>query len=286
MRSGYNLAMGVYGMGFRKYNRKSVFVTLFLSFVLILFFPLIIESGLYYRMESIIKNNANRSNVAMLNQVSQVVDNRLEEVHKLAMQVSFNPKLQWLLRRSESLGRQDAYRYVNLMDDLKNYKILNGFIHDFYVYIPRQDVVVTPFAKSDAEMFYRYYYRYENMTYTEWQDALLQSDHVMSYLPSKIVQQGISLRTEDVISYIQPLPFGEAAQAKGSLVILINEQQIKNLLKNIEWVNRGDIYILDQHDQPIMTTANKPVSLSGIHSKITQSSGIFEHGVDDQEGSP
>ncbi|CAN7263742.1 hypothetical protein [Paenibacillus sp. LjRoot56] len=42
---------------------------------------------------------------------------------------------------------------------------------------------------------------------------------------------------------------------KSTIVMLINEQQILDLLKGIQWVNNGSMFILDEKGQVIVSTS-------------------------------
>ncbi|WP_257345937.1 helix-turn-helix domain-containing protein [Pseudalkalibacillus decolorationis] len=268
---------------FRKYNRKSVFVTLLLSFLIVLLFPVAVEGLLYKRLESIIEDNANRSNLAMLNQASEVMDNQLHEVTQLSAQISFNPKLQLLLGQHYSANQQSIYKYFNFMNDLKRYRISNDFIQDYYVYFADKDMIISSTAKTDSKTFYRYFYSYKHINYEEWKRRFIDVNKVKSYIPSSKVFNGMSANPERMITYIQPLPYGETKNPEGYLAILIKEQQIKDLLQSLEWANRGDIYVLDQHNQKIMSTAENEVSLKDIDSHLVGSVGRFERKIGDQD---
>ncbi|CAM4008952.1 helix-turn-helix domain-containing protein [Paenibacillus alkaliterrae] len=270
-------------MGFKKYNRKSVFVALLLSFILILLFPVTVNGILYNRMESVIKENANRNNYALLKQTSQVVDNQLHVVTQLSAQISFNPKLQLLLNSKFLANQESVYKYVNFMNDLENYRVLNDFIHDYYVFISDKDMIISSSAKTDAQTFYRSFYRYEDMDYEQWRDRFFEVNQLYSYLPSSNVFTGMSSTPERMITYLQPLPYGETKHPEGYLAILIHEQQIKEMLQNIEWANRGDIYILDKDNRKIMTTAEKELSLDSMDLRLTGNSGLLEREVDQQD---
>jgi hypothetical protein len=61
-----------------------------------------------------------------------------------------------------------------------------------------------------------------------------------------------------VITFIQSLPIGEKKDIKGMLVILIDEQQIRNMIKRIERLNNGFVNLYSEQMQILMTTAENP----------------------------
>ncbi|MCM3110857.1 helix-turn-helix domain-containing protein [Lederbergia lenta] len=266
----------------KKYNRKSVFITLLLSFIIVLLFPITVETFLYKRMESIIKENADRSNMAMLKQTSDVVDNELQQITHLSEQISFNPKLHFILSQINVTDEENVMKYYNFMKDIKNYNISNTFIYDYYVYLPSKEVIITPTAKTDLKTFYDYFYSYQEMNYDAWKKEMMSTNQVQRYIPSSIVLEGRSLSPVPVITYLQPLPYGETKNPRGYLAILINEQGIRNILKSLEWANQGDIYILDNQNNEIMTTAESDLQLSNMDFQLNGMNGILHRKIDNK----
>ncbi len=265
----------------KNYNRKSVFVTLLISFIIILLFPITVEILLYNKMESIIKDNANRSNVAMLRQASDAIDNEIYRVNHLSAQISFNPRLHFIL--SQKNENEKFINYYNFMKDIKNYNISNSFIYDYYIYFPKEDVIITPAIKTNSNFFYQHYYNYENMNYEDWKDKMLQTNSMNTYIPSTTVYEGISKSPLRMITFLQPLPYQEIKNPKAYLAILINERKIKSILQNLEWANQGDIYILDQQDNKIMTTANDEQLFKNIDLNLEDQNGVFEVKVNNEK---
>lgn len=239
--------------------RKKLFLTLFMCFTLVLLFPILIETALYHSMQSIIREDAKRSNEAMLNQISLMVDGRLQEAEQLAMQISLQPRVQLMVKRSQELSSPSVYEYKQLLDTLNLYKPSTDFIQDYYVYLREQDIVVTPYTKVDSSTFYESYHKYETMTKQQWLDHLLTSESGSRFLPALPVIQKPTLASERLITYIHPLPFGARGEARGALVLLIKEQRIKELLENPDGLQQTKILIADKSGQIITASGTGPL---------------------------
>lgn len=260
-----------------KNNRRSVFLTLLLSYILVILFTVFMGGLLYKKVEYTIKDNTNRYNLAMLEQVRQVMDGSLKEIDQITYQISFNPQIQNILGLNFSLGQPDVYRYVDLIKELKQYKSRDDFVYDFYVYFNKDDVVVNMNTKDDSTLFYNSIYKYKELDYSQWLN-LLNSYHFKTYLPAMTVESGITF--EDVITYIQSLPYGEKNNINGSIVILINESNVKKLLENIKLANSGYICILDNRNQIIMSTSDNSKLSKIKYSDLKKDADIFEQNID------
>lgn len=64
--------------------------------------------------------------------------------------------------------------------------------------------------------------------------------------------------------------------------MLINEQQIFNLLKQIQWVNKGTMLILDSKGQVIVSTAGRHELPDGLSAEISDAGGYKTYPMDGQ----
>lgn len=265
----------------KKYRHMSVFTNFILSYAAFFFVPVIIAGILYGQIVGIMEDNANRSNVAMLEQLKQVVDVQLQEVDQLARDISLEPKLQPLLNDNKMSDPTNAYDFFDLFKDLKKYfmhnKIVINSIFDFYIYFKNSDVILTPSMKTSSEDFYRYIYQYQGADYNQWANNMLNGYHYNLFVPSSPVITGSGAK--NIITCVRSLPLGEKTNIKGALVILIDEQQIKDILNKIEWSNQGQIYIVNEKNEVIMTTAQDATSYTGVLKQLSAQNGPFEYKI-------
>ena len=64
-----------------------------MSYLVILLIPVIVFWGLYTQIERIMIENANNSNMALIEQAKQVVDSRLDEMHLISRNITSHPRL-------------------------------------------------------------------------------------------------------------------------------------------------------------------------------------------------
>ncbi|MBD2843891.1 helix-turn-helix domain-containing protein [Paenibacillus sp. IB182496] len=250
-------------------RRRSAFLTLLLSFLAIFLVPVLIGGLFYGRIEGALIDHASRSNKAMLEQVRVAVDGRVSEIEQLAAQIALNPKLQWLLDSTDYSDSQDLYRFIEFMKDLARYGTVSSYINTFYVYFDNTDTILTPSMRTDPHLYYHKIAAYDDMSYAVYREQVLQTYHQRSFLPWT-AYEGRS----GVITYVQSLPLGERTNPQGTLVILIDETQIRELLDQIEWVNSGAIYIVNERGEVIMATGtDEPDVLSpGLQAALAADS--------------
>ncbi|MEC0201661.1 helix-turn-helix domain-containing protein [Paenibacillus lautus] len=265
--------------GKRKSSRGRVLKTMIVSYMFILLLPMTVGLFLYERVENVMENNAERSNSAMLEQLRLSMDSKLKEVDILAKQIMFNPKLAYLL----NLDRHDqgeSYRQVEFVRDyLNRYQtFVSGFVKDFYVHLQAGDVILKPGMRTDARAFYDKYYRFENMGFETWKQSMLGRYHNMSFLPSDVLLQNPNQgngNPADVITYAQSLPVHDVSVIRGTLVIMIDGQQVQEMFRQIESANDSEIYIVDGEHRVIASSSGSELS-EQVTERLAGPSGLFK----------
>ncbi|GGE49136.1 putative HTH-type transcriptional regulator YtdP [Pullulanibacillus camelliae] len=256
-------------------KKKSVFVTLSLSFVLILIVPLFSEGFQYWKMESILEENNNRSNIALLNQIDNVLDGQLYKAHQLAYDIGFNPNLSLLLSYKRPPNLQNNYDYINFLQDLKNYHNFDQSIDFYYIYLPRQDVVLTSTIKTTSESFFHYLYPDAKTGYRTWKNKITGYKKGEAFLPSEKIVKASHLYKKG-FTYIQPLPFGSPSP-KGYLVEILGGEQIGDMINNMEWANHSDTFVLNKDRLPVIKNTFQGTQPSNkLFQELKGNSGVTE----------
>lgn len=242
-------------------NRVSVFVTLLMSYLVVLLIPVIVFWGLYTQIERIMIENANNSNMALIEQAKQVVDSRLDEMHLISRNITSHPRLDTLLKAGSPQTGAEHYNYYTFMQEMQRYRNSSSFITDFYVYLDESDTVLSPTLKTTSSVLFSDIYGYESLTFQQYQADILRGVHFNRYLP--VTEVGKGLNQKRMLTYMQTLPFGEKNNPKGALVMLIDERQITGLLEEIVKTNNGTISIKDASGQVILRAGETAVSNVG-----------------------
>jgi two-component system, response regulator YesN len=251
--------------------RGSVFMTLLLSYLAVFLLPLTLGSILYTKTVSIMTDNANRANVAMLEQLRQVMDSRLKDVERMSQQIAFNPRLQLLMNNVDTSDSTDAYKFVEFVSEhMTRYQNVSGIINGYYVYLKDSDTVLLPTAKTTAEMLYQNLYKPEGSSFAGWRSKLVDGPRYRDYYAAAYETPNGKL---DTITYVQTLPLGEQTEIRGALVILLDVDQIRSMLSKIESASQSSVFILDRQDRLIVGKNNESLPWEQIRHEL-QTRGV------------
>ncbi|WJH33981.1 hypothetical protein N6H14_29070 [Paenibacillus sp. CC-CFT747] len=247
-------------------RRKKLFLTLWFSYLLILFIPVSIFAVLYTNIEQLMVKNANRSNLAMLEQARQAVDTQMQEINRLTSQIATQPKLQTLWNIREN----DRYvEYSEAVNILKNIRSGSTFAGNYYIQLAESDLILSPSLKTDTSTYLNKISTYADKDEAWVRSHVLSGYHFQTFWPSASIIENSLIK--NVITCAVSLPLGESANVRATLVILIDEEQIFNILKQIEWASSGRIYILDDHNQVIMSSVGDRTLPEGVLPEVSGS---------------
>ncbi len=263
-------------------RRRSVFVTLLVSYLIIFLIPVIIGSVVYMKIEQIMIHNAYRSNSAILEQIKHIMNSQTQEIDYLMKQIAFSPRQQVLMQKGNTqTSSKDQYASIEYMRELSRFGPYNSSFYDYYVYFAKSDTILTPTMKTDSYTFFNQIYTYTDMTYEQYKNDILLGYHYNSYVPTQITTSNI--KQESIVTYAHSLPVGEPTNIQGSLIILINEQQFRNVLEGVEGLHDGTVYILNQEKNIIMGPNDGRNWSDSYKQHLNKQDGEFLHQEEGEE---
>lgn len=169
-------------------------------------------------------------------------------------------------------GSPDIYKFWSFNQQMQPHRYTNNYIADFFLYFRNSNTVVSPeFVHTRLDLMYEGFLSYENMTLEEWKNLYLDQWYNSEYMPAQKVK--LNKKNYSVITYVQSLPLNMPQINMSTMLVLLNEEEIINLLKPLKTYNRGWAYIADSQD--------------GILSSFRTDNGevqLIDIGSDDHEG--
>ncbi|MDF2670946.1 MAG: AraC family transcriptional regulator, partial [Paenibacillus sp.] len=257
-------------------TRRSVFVTLLVSYILIMLIPLGIGAFIYGRMSAAMVEQAVRSNSGLLEQAKQAIDQRLADLDKVSIQIALNTKLLSLLGNGPDSQRNESLVHSEVIRDFGRLLASNGFIDELYVYLRNGDIILTSSMKTDTDIFFNWIQPTTQPDAAAKMRAFLSQTHYREFLLPISYNTDSNRSSKRVISYVQSLPIEEQQSVRGSLVIQFEENKLLQVLKQIEWVNQGDIVIVDDKGQVITSTSPNRNEWSSLSEQLTKEGDSLE----------
>lgn len=229
---------------------SSRFYRYFLSYVLLLILVLSILGVVVYRnFIATMRNEVKNANISAITQVKSVIDTRLREMERTALNISFNNNLKGYKVLNIGVDSLDAVR------ELKKYKSSNEFVYDialFYNY-NENDRIHTTLTSVDIDMFFDNIYRYEDYGSGEFLSRLTSLDTPTMYpVENVLLNRGEDKR---FATYAYPLPTN-TVKPYAIVIFFIEEETLTGILDNVLNEYDGYMYILDIEGNPITYLIN------------------------------
>lgn len=216
------------------------------SYIIIFFIPLSI-SGVFInnRFIGILKDEIISNNAETLNRIKYIIDNQLIQLQNTANQIYLNKDLRPFSFNASPLSA------ITVKSVLSGYCASNRFIDDIFLYYHEDDYIYSSKSSYLLDNFCKEMYKYENWSEDEVKMTLNTIDKP-SFRSSENIQVFFE-KPEKYITMITPL-VNDSGKSFGTVMILIKEKNMDNLLNTDLKDYNGYTYILDQTGQIIYTS--------------------------------
>lgn len=223
------------------------------SYMVIVIITLIIGVLGYREAVRIVEDEVQTANLAVLEQIKDIMDSILTDCETVAFQIAMNPKVNALSSVKEPFKLPFYYELKELVDSMSLYTLKKEYLETAFVYLKNSQYIITPETVYKADFFYQQVFNYNDMNFSEWLSLMLDSNNNRKYLPN--VSTTVHDKEQTVIPYLQSIPIGYKRNNAGTVIILIKRDEIYNLLKRINKFGEGWFYIESKHGGIITSIA-------------------------------
>lgn len=267
------------------HNNKLI-MRFMLSYMFVLIMPLFVGIFGYNIASKIVQKDIEEANLAMLNQIKDVMDQKFTLINTAVTQMASNSRITKMINSNESDSTFSYYELKGIVDELSSYKLNldRDFIYDYYVYLKKSNYLVNPETVYKADFFYNYSLKSNDISYSEWNDKILNGHHDGDFFPSAVMEFNSSnnLKKYSIVTYTQSLPMGGySKEANGTLIVLINSMGINKLFSNTDISKGAWAYVEDDSGNVITSIANDPKSIQRID--FSNSEGFIRKSILDKD---
>lgn len=212
------------------YNNNSIF-QFWTSYLSVLIIPLIIVFFGFQYVFHVVKEDANTTNITMLEHSMNLIDIDLSSVESIAVQASQSSKL-LSFSKATSLTSEKALLANSAMNEIFSLINFHGvnLIDDAYIYCKNTNYIMFENTLYKPSIFKRYITKW-GMDYDEWYDLCINNSERIPFYIS----------TNNSLQYILPFTDTLKGESLGVIVLHLDSQKLKYLL---DFSNKFDDYAL------------------------------------------
>jgi len=263
----------------KKYGYKTVF-SFVIPYLIVLFIAFLSIGMLVTNFVSGFKAILMETNYSMLKQTRDMTDKWMYEVEMTANQLALNNKINSLLYLENEVDNKYRYKLYEINKDLTPYNSRSEIIETFFVYLKNSQYIITPETVHTLDSFCKYYFseggeidaeKLEEFTKTYNNHKYFEDIYVIPHSSNTYNYVGM----ESMI-YVKTIPLNERLEPLGCIMIVINQEELKNiLLTNISAVEGGICYIIDENGDVLLKAGDGEDYLNEIDLSNT-AEGYYE----------
>ncbi len=205
-------------------------------------------------------------NNKLLDQMQSSLDMIMSDVKGLYFLVSNNQRLESLSYASVPVDTDEYYKAYLIARDFGVYHLaVNTTIIDFYVFLPKLDMVLSPYGTFSSEGYLKNWFKNIDFIYNDWIDQFS--------FTSKVIYKASETETEweavkESISVIYPLTnIDNSGIPAGWLNVHLDKEHFVTNFKNASWTDES-LLLIHHEESGIITSSAHEIPTSELQAKI------------------
>ncbi|KAB8134184.1 AraC family transcriptional regulator [Gracilibacillus oryzae] len=238
--------------------KSKLFINYMFSYLIVFFVPFVIMSSIIYLQSvSNLKQEIEQSNLAQLQQVANITNERVNELESISNRISQDPRLTPYMINHQYYG-------LEAIDELKKYKANSSILEELLIYYHQSNTIYSSEGSYSIPAFInRYNFLDIDMTIL---DGLLHSKIPYNVPFERKANYG---ENDRFVAYFVPLTFNSNS-TYGSAVYLIKEKSLNELIQNVMGDFKGNAYILSA-DNEVLASSIKDTTVNIAELDFAQS---------------
>ncbi len=249
---------------------------LLISYFLIVATPLIIMTGLLYKISADnMQKEIENSNVYKLNQFKVNLELRIKEMENLASILNVDSKL------SPHSIEDSEYKRIEGIKQIGIYKAQNAFINDYHLYFKSSGKVYSLEGQSSIITYVRNFFGLKKSVESSFIKNINELK-VPVFLGQEWFEEN-STKSIEYISYLYPISFSNY-DPYGVVMLHIRKSKLSEMIKNITGHIKGNLLVFDRFGNVLFSESNsfelssKDINLvkNLINNQNILATGIYE----------
>lgn len=210
-----------------------------ISYIAIFLIPLVILTVFIYQSAvKTLRSEIEQTNVNQMVQAQTVIDERMKELQDMASRIAYDEQL-------TSYWAHHPYYTREAIGALNKYKATSSIVNDLFLFFRGDDIIFSQSGMESIDVFT------EKYKFQSWNKTDLVHDlNTVRYptmRPAEIVDQRDSVQ-KSMLAYLVPITPNNP-NAHGTVMYLINESNLTDLIESILSDYTGMTYIFDNNGQ-------------------------------------
>lgn len=230
--------------GVKKLRRRSAFVKLFGSYLLILGFMLVIEIGVSAMVLRTAREQAETLNLSLMQMVKNECDNQISSIFRHLDQLALEEQVQTLSNVMDSFESEDQYMAYSLYSELRSIEYSSEEYRLLYIYFANTDTVISSTGNMSLQMYYDLYYQELDISLEELRTFLSQQH----YHDICVLSGG---EGANEIMYAMTSLETDIGEASATIIIQLTSDAIDERIDSAKWDDAILVSVMNSQNQSV-----------------------------------
>ncbi|TDQ36077.1 AraC family transcriptional regulator [Aureibacillus halotolerans] len=248
----------------KKVWRSKLFLRYLVSYFVIFLVPFLVMGVILYQQSVVqLRSTIEESNMSKLKQLQTFFDGRVEELSKMASQISYDHRLTPYMVQHSYFG-QEAIR------ELSKYQVNNAIIHDLYLYYPNSPYIYSSKGMASLDVFFSRVF-----SFSDWERSDFQKQMKALQEPLFVSQQvqARNERNERMLTLIYPIPPNTPSH-HGVVMYFIKEAKLLSSMRDVLGDTEGGVFVMNNNQEVIVDFKNEFDGANGLEAIQSAEQGI------------
>ncbi|MBE5975065.1 helix-turn-helix transcriptional regulator [Lacrimispora xylanisolvens] len=214
---------------FRKSKAHTILYQFMVTYFIVLFIPLLICSGYYIRIISVIGNDDIQSRKTELTHAAVLVDTMLDEVSYLGDSLASNTSVNSFKKISAAFDGPNSYQVYELHTMLPDLYAINQSIFDYFIFFDKSETVINKQIAYTYKDFYDLYLHEEKYkSYGDWYRHMKEDKVIYGLSPMEAYKYKTKT-SPNMIAYTRPMIYGDY-NGKSRIEIMFKDTALETLM--------------------------------------------------------
>jgi two-component system, response regulator YesN len=241
----------------------------FISYLLMMLVTIVIGGISYISALTTVRKSVEDYNLAMVEQVRAVVDEKMLVVEKSTVSLAVNEYVDRVSKMENATNPDSLFTISRLVAEIKNYRTNNEFIKGIFIYFSKPGIVVSDEGMYHARSFYEETVPPMTLSFEDWQN-LYRKDAYRGYNPfQSLVYRNYN---SEILTYQQSLEFYNTQNPSGSVVVMMDKSYIEKLLRSTNIHDDGTVLVFNSENNLMLGVGQKEYARNIDLEKLNSSS--------------
>ena len=250
---------------FKNFRKKSLYSKYMFSYLLVIIIGLSITIITSFLSRDIVVSEVSEAHYNSLKKVKDIVDSKLMELDQLYIQIGLDATIKEAMYIDVPLEPEHILKVAEIQSEFFKYKVANSVIENLYIYLRKQNMVLSDSGRYDIDFFEEVIFPYDK--------------DIFEYCMNNDIAGIVSFETDEnpqerKIVYCRPLPLGRISEPSGKLIVLIDENIIKKIMEELKWTSDSQLFITDSNDNILLNVGDADNETDIKYTDISEGNGV------------